>query len=116
MEIKSYFVFRSQDERHDLNFTIEHLYLPTVMEDSLCLIFDSSNKDCKVKGHPKTLKMLLENNINILINAKIRLDEQTIIKINMNLDEIPRDCTININLKIKLNLDEIGRASCRERV
>ena len=101
-EINSY--FESQNEIHGLNFTVEHQTEDfPIREDSLNLIFHNSNDyydDCLFKAHPKTLKMFLENNIDILINVKIRSYSRTCVQIKMNLDEILSDGIINIKLKL----------------
>ena len=105
-EINSY--FESQDERHDLKFILENQTEDfTIREDSLNLIINEENYyNHYVQAHPKTLKMLLDNNIDISIYLKIRsFDEKTCVQIKMNFDEILRDGKIYINLNLKLDED-----------
>ena len=99
-----YTCFISQDERHDLNFTVERqLENFPIREDSLNLIINEDNTNCLINAHPNTLKMLLDNNIDISIYLKIRSNEQTCVQIKMNLDEIYRDGKIYVNLNLKLD-------------
>ena len=96
--------FESQNERHDLNFTVEQQFEDfPIIEDSLNLIIEEDATDCEFKAHPNTLKMLMENNIDISIYLKMGTQERTCIQIKMNLDEIISDGKVYINLNLRLD-------------